>query len=682
MEDKYYGVLMNRSLILPGIYLFRPTCLLEGNLDDSIEGEQPIFIDSSSQPYIMSTDGDIMYHDQADSVAYVISKEKLLAMSPNDSLEVAKANYFSKIAREVHIGFHIIDKDCIKICSYDLDSISQKLNDGYEDNFQLDFSGMSDDDKESMLQVIDDYNDNIIMMPYEYFENLLKQTNYEDMRKILDGIYSNMVQYDASGASINNQHKSFDSNNMNNGSEIISLFNDTYDAILGINDIEQMRDFIDKLIDMYTALYLDFDDNEEYSDDAVEAAADFLMVMIEDYEKILSLDNLDDMKKEIKVIRDREKNNIVTVAKTYDQNIVHVDPKKVEVKAESKTEISSRIDVNDMKKFLDEKVIGQENAKRAVIQTIFMNKIVKDPKDKLSCLLVGPTGSGKTLLLERVGEYLGTPVQIIDTTQITMQGYIGAKIEDFLSMLLTKTNGDVAKAEESIVVFDEIDKKGSSSNSDVSGKGVLNSLLPFMDGTTYSVPYHNKTVKFNTSKLTIFATGAFTDVVKEKQNKGYGGGTMGFQTIDNSKKEDISYGVLTIDDLSKYGLIPIELLGRFSIISQLSGHTIDSLKEILLSKKGILESFKESLNDIDINLNWTDGYIDAVAAHALSLGTGARSLKTTVEKSLTNARWEALINGDKDCTITLTNETVMDNSKYLIDTKEIDKPKVMVKKEG
>ena len=403
MENTYYGVLMNRSLILPGVYLFRPTCLLEGNLDNSIEDEQPIFIDSSSQPYIMSTDGDIMYHDQADSVAYVISKEKLLAMSPNDSIEVAKANYFSKITHEIHIGFYIIDKGCIKICSYDLDSISKKLNDGYEDNFQLDFSGMSDADKESMLQVIDDYNDNIIMMPYEYFENLLKQTNYEDMRKILDGIYSNMVQYDASSTSINNQHKSFDSNNMNNGSEIISLFNDTYDAILGINDIEQMRDFIDKLIDMYTALYLDFDDNEEYSDDAVEAAADFLMVMIEDYEKILSLDNLDDMKKEIKVIRDREKNNIVTVAKTYDQNSVHVDHKKVEVKAEPKTETSSKIDVNDMKKFLDEKVIGQENAKRAVIQTIFMNKIVKDPKDKLSCLLVGPTGSGKTLLLERVG---------------------------------------------------------------------------------------------------------------------------------------------------------------------------------------------------------------------------------------------------------------------------------------
>ena len=476
MENKYYGVLMNRSLILPGIYLFRPTCLLEGNLDDSIEGEQPLFIDSSSQPYIMSTDGDIMYHDQADSVAYVISKEKLLAMSPNDSIEVAKAQYFSKIAREVHIGFHIIDKDCIKICSYDLDSISRRLNndDKQEVDFKLDFSGMSDADKESMLQVIDDYSDNIIMMPYEYFENLLKQTNYEDMKKMLEEIYSNMVQYESSATKDNIGAKSLDINNVNSGTEIINLFNETYDAILGIDDIEQMRDFVDKLVDMYTALYLDFDDNEEYSDDAEEAAKDFLMVMIEDYEKILSLDDLDDMKKEIKVIRDREKNNIVTVAKTYDQSSVEVVPKKVDKKVENKPSIDNKIDVNDMKKFLDEKVIGQEDAKRAVIQTIFMNKIVKDPKDKLSCLLVGPTGSGKTLLLERVGEYLGTPVQIIDTTQITMQGYIGAKIEDFLSMLLTKTNGDVAKAEESIVVFDEIDKKGSSSNSDVSGNPLWN----------------------------------------------------------------------------------------------------------------------------------------------------------------------------------------------------------------
>ena len=110
-----------------------------------------------------------------------------------------------------------------------------------------------------------------------------------------------------------------------------------------------------------------------------------------------------------------------------------------------------------MKKFIDDMVIGQEQAKRDVIETVVMNELSKNSNN--SCLLVGPTGSGKTFILEVLSKYLNKPMEIIDTTQLTMPGYIGKDIEDFLIRLLDKTNGDIESAQNAIVVFDEIDKK-------------------------------------------------------------------------------------------------------------------------------------------------------------------------------------------------------------------------------
>ena len=289
-----------------------------------------------------------------------------------------------------------------------------------------------------------------------------------------------------------------------------------------------------------------------------------------------------------------------------------------------------------------------------------MNKLSDNPSSKNNCLLVGPTGSGKTLLAEAVSKYFDMPMEIIDTTQITVPGYVGASIEDFLARLVIKA-GSVEKAEQGIVVFDEIDKKGTDSNGDVSGKGVLNTLLPFIQGTTYDVKVNNKTQQFNTSKLTIFATGAFTDVATKSDNN-YNSNSIGFNSTNKKPKEDIEYKKLEIEDFVKYGNMPIELMGRFSVITQLTGHTIESLKQILtLSNESALLIEKEKLNKINIELRWTEGYLDSVANQAIKLKTGARSLKSTVEKSIKEARWEVLNNLDIYRGIILTEKSVNDN---------------------
>ena len=315
--------------------------------------------------------------------------------------------------------------------------------------------------------------------------------------------------------------------------------------------------------------------------------------------------------------------------------------------------------VREMKQFFDAKIIGQEEAKKDVISAIIMNQL--SDKSRNCCLLVGPTGSGKTLIAETVSEYFNMPMEIIDTTQLTMPGYVGANIEDFLARLLEKSNGDLEKAEKGIIVFDEIDKKGSQSNGDVAGKGVLNTLLPFLQGTTYDVKYGRDTVRFSTSKLTIFATGAFTDVVERKDAKNK---TIGFnvETNQNKEKQDIEYKPLEISDFVKYGNMPVEIMGRFTTITQLTGHTKSSLRKILTDSNisALLEEEKK-LAKIGIVLFWDDEYLDKVAEEALKLKTGARSLKTIIEKSIKEARWEVLENMESYQAIFLTKDTVTDN---------------------
>lgn len=307
-----------------------------------------------------------------------------------------------------------------------------------------------------------------------------------------------------------------------------------------------------------------------------------------------------------------------------------------------------------------------------------MNQLIENHRDKSSILLIGPTGSGKTLIAETIGKYLDRPMIIMDTTQLTTPGYAGASLENFLVRLYNMSNGDLEKAQSAIVVLDEIDKKGVESSESLFGQNVLNTLLPFIEGTTYDLNIQDiGQIQFDTSNLTIIATGAFANVAskmqKNKIDTPYKSNNIGFgsEVKQLESSEDIKYDKITVEDLVKYGKMPNEFIGRFSTITQLTGHTKESLKGILTqSKASALLLEKEKMSKVGIKVEWDEEYIDTIVTKALKLKTGARSLKSTVEYSIKEARWEALLNSNEWRKIILTKECVDDNLNCIIENKK------------
>lgn len=602
-KETYYGILMNRIIIDCDLYLYKPISIIEGFLDNYIDYQ--CFSDNLGNSYNLSSDTNSLSNDEELSVNYIIKEEDLLNMYPENCLIEALNLYYESLCNKINIGFYLSNEDKMLFLQYDV------LND---------ISSKSEEIKitENFLNKLEEIDcDEAIVIELDKFKSLLQINEYNELHNELQNIYSQIE--------IINEYFHIDLNN-----EHLQLLDKVYNYILSINDIEQMKTIINKLLDNYNSLLK----NPEYNNIKCQS---FLNNKISNYSNLLKYDNIDNIKKEIMIIKKEEYDNIIKIIKKSEEK-----PKNL-------------INIKEMKKYVDRKVIGQEEAKKDIIQSIYMNSLSEDSKDRNNCLLIGPSGSGKTLIVETISEYLDMPMQIFDTTQLTSPGYKGEDIEDFLARLLYLTNGDLDKAEHAIVVFDEIDKKGSSDNSDVSGRGVLNTLLPFIQGTTYDIKYNNKIISFDTSKLTIFATGAFTDVIKNtKQN------IMGFSS--EIKQEDITYPELTIEDLVKKGNMPIELIGRFTTITQLKGHTKETLKQIILScDNSALLKEKFKLKKIGIELKWTDSYIDAVVEKAFELKTGARSLKNILEKSVKNARWEVIENIGFYTTIVLEKDTVYDN---------------------
>jgi ATP-dependent Clp protease ATP-binding subunit ClpX len=424
---------------------------------------------------------------------------------------------------------------------------------------------------------------------------------------------------------------------------------------------------------------LDIPDPDELEPDESAQIDSAIGIEINSFKKLLEINNYEELHKSLLVFFEAYKKyreallpeeNIEEGSNTLAEELevkqlATIAPKEDKAKTVEKPQ-EEKINIHQMKEYFDKRIIGQEAAKRDVILSVMMNRVNEDSKNKSTCLLIGPTGSGKTLIAETVGEYFDIPVQTIDTTQLTIPGYIGADIDDFLVDLLEKANGDLNKAEHGVVILDELDKKGSDSNGDISGKGVLNTLLPFIQGTTYNIKYHLKIVPFNTSNLTIFGTGAFTDVAQNKNkdiiNKCYSNTSIGFNSnvIKSDNTQDIKYPKITGDDLVKYGKMPVELIGRFTTITQLSGHTKESLRTILTNSDiSPLLSLEKKLDKLGIDLTYTDGYLDAVAEKALEKKSGARSLKKVIEETTNPSIWTATYN-DSYYRIILNKDTVKD----------------------
>lgn len=576
------------------------------------EDDETLFKDDTGKHYEIITDSKPLFKEHTLYVFDIISEEELLKKYKTNILEHAKELYMEKIHSKIYIGLYSFEKERIKIGTIDYDKIFTKI-------------------EKQDIEV------------------------------------------------------SFDIENNNNGYDVIAcelyeFVENITDQILAQESILEIKKYIKLIVDKLVSMFLCVDSKERKQKKYIQGSIEEL---IKKLEKLIDIGDLEEIIDKYEDFCDEEMDNIKSIQIVYSELMMGVEVIQVQENdlVDDKKELlevkPEKLSIREIKKYFDERIIGQEEAKKDVIQAIYMNSLSNMPDDRTTCLLVGPTGSGKTLIAETVSSCFNKPIEIIDTTQLSIPGYIGANLEDFLERLLAKTNGDLKKAEEGIVVFDEIDKKGTGSNGDISGKGVLNTLLPFIQGTTYDIKYNYKTYHFNTSKLTIFATGAFTDVAKEKQEKGYSGGTMGFVSNSKVSKEDIKYEELQVEDFVKYGNMPIELIGRFTTITQLTGHTKESLKQILVdSKLSALLLEKEKLNKIGVELLWEDEYIDAVVERAMKLKTGARSLKSTVEKSVKNARWEVLENEGDYSKIILTQDSVLDNKECYLVTVNGDKVKL------
>ena len=310
----------------------------------------------------------------------------------------------------------------------------------------------------------------------------------------------------------------------------------------------------------------------------------------------------------------------------------------------------------EIKEFLDEYVIGQDQAKKQLSIAVYNhykrlahnadeNKSVEIEKSNI--IMVGETGTGKTLLAKTIARQLDVPFCIVDATVLTEAGYVGEDVESILSRLLMVSDYDVEKAERGIVFIDEIDKIARKSDNpsltrDVSGEGVQQGLLKLLEGSIVNVPPQGgrkhpdqKYIQVNTQNILFIAGGAFDgikEIIERRMNKQ----AIGFSSEKTNKVEDDSYILDKLDatDLRNFGLIP-ELLGRFPIVTHLDKLDEATMLRILSEpKNSIINQFIELFRLDGVELSFTEGALQKIVKETMEKGLGARGLRGTTEKVL------------------------------------------------
>lgn len=338
---------------------------------------------------------------------------------------------------------------------------------------------------------------------------------------------------------------------------------------------------------------------------------------------------------------------------------------------------------HEIKKNLDDYVIGQEAAKKTLSVAVYnhykrlQSNSNKDKDDvelqKSNIVMVGPTGSGKTLLAQTLAKFLDVPFAIADATSLTEAGYVGEDVENCLLKLIQAADFDIAKAERGIIYIDEIDKIARKSENpsitrDVSGEGVQQALLKILEGTEANVPPqggrkhpHQEMLQIDTTNILFICGGAFDGIDKTirsrrtEKNMGFG--------ADIHKKNEESVEELLKEiiptDLQKFGLIP-ELIGRLPVLVTLNPLDGEAMIHILTEpKNALVKQYQKMLGMDDVKLTFTDDALKAIAEEALRCKTGARGLRSIIERIMLDVMFDAPSRKDvEECIV--TKESVVD----------------------